>query len=296
MPLYVRHLPGSIQKLVNNENLPQNHAFFNPSIAWPIMYIRQEVHFPTKHENHIILVNMETQKQTQIATPFEMLTKTCNLYVGLEDLRICWYEGKLWFTATSTHASDSFKSEMMVGHFDAALTKIERISYVDVESKPAKNICPYVHDGKLLIIDMYCMNVFQIVDVCSEDGGWVHFGAVPYLKLAYGEGIHDTKYRGSSSPVHIHGNTWGMVVHDIIFNDQSILVTQLSYMHHWVEFDVVTGVVSFISSPFWLAHWGVEFVSGIRLRENGGVTLLVGIQDKSAIAYETTLYNLRVGK
>jgi hypothetical protein len=103
--------------------------------------------------------------------------------------------------------------------------------------------------------------------------------------------------RGSTSPVYLHGNTWGFVVHDIIFNDDLRLVTRLSYIHHWVEMDMERGVVTFISTPFWCVHWGIEYISGIRYnKETEELDLMLGVQDQEAVLIKTTLQDLRVGK
>jgi hypothetical protein len=67
-------------------------------------------------------------------------------------------------------------------------------------------------------------------------------------------------------------------------------------LHHWLEIDVVRGVVTFVSSPFWVAHWGIEFVSGIERRPDGAIRIYLGVKDQDAMICETTLYDLRVGK
>jgi hypothetical protein len=142
------------------------------------------------------------------------------------------------------------------------------------------------------------MAIYEVVDVndTNADGKWIRYDVKKITSLKYGVGLENVKYRGSTSPVHLHGNTWGCIVHDIIFNDQAALVTRLSYIHHWIEFDIVSGVISFVSTPFWVAHWGIEYISGIQLIEKYKVKLFIGVNDTSAIVCDTTLANLRVGK
>ena len=301
MPLYIRHLPSHLSTLVDEKSIPPNTCLFNPSVAHPILYIRQNVYAATKQENSVLLVDTEKKKQYNIACPFNMLRPNCNMFQGIEDLRICWFNNMLWFTATSTHASQNNMSEMLVGHFSKDLTRVERMSYVDLGVKPAKNVCPYVVDNKLHLLDIYTMAIYEVTDSCSDSDN-SKYVATKVKSLVYGAGLpgpsmQGSKFRGSTSPVHLHGNTWGCVVHDIIFNDQTVLVTQLSYIHHWIEFDVVSGVISFISTPFWVAKWGIEFISGIQLADDRkGVSLYIGIEDKSCIQCHTTLANLRYGK
>lgn len=296
MPLYIRHLPGGISKLFDEKTLPPNHVLFNPSIAFPILYLREDVHSTTKEVNSAVLLDLEKGKQYRVQSPSHLLKPNCNMFQGIEDLRICWFNDQLWFTATSTHASDNMISEMLLGYFDKNLTCVERMSYIDIGCKPVKNVCPYVHNGKMMLLDVFLMAIYEVSDVNDTDGKWVKYEVKKVTSLKFGIGLENVKYRGSTSPVHLHGNTWGCIVHDIIFNDQTVLVTRLSYIHHWIEFDIVSGVISFVSTPFWVAHWGIEYISGIQLINKHGVKLFIGVNDTSAIVCDTTLANLRVGK
>jgi hypothetical protein len=302
MPLYVRHLPGQIMNLIDTKAIPDHQALFNPSVAHPIVYIRNNVHYNEKEDNNVTLVNLDTKQNYNIPSPDNFLKKNCNLFQGIEDLRICWFKDLLWFTATSTHASDNMTSEMLVGHFDSALTKVERMSFIDLGSRPMKNVCPYVYNDTLYLFDIFMMCTYEVKEVLSDAGVWQAFEAPKVQKLVYGTGLTPVKYRGSTSPVKLHGNTWGCVVHDIIFNDQTVLVTRLSYIHHWIEFDVVTGVISFVSTPFWIAHWGIEYVSGLHVSFKSSksvpdeVTLYIGVNDKSSVVCVTSIANLRYGK
>lgn len=303
MPLYIRHLPGSHTKLVDEASLPKNTVTLNPSVAYPIVYIRQIDHFQTKEENSVFLFNLETKQSHKIPSPSSLLIKNVNLFRGIEDLRICWYNDLLWFAGTCTHASDNITSEMVVGHFDKNLTRVERMSHVDIGSFPVKNVCPFVVGDKLLLFDIFLHSVYELIDSTDENGVRSgtnlknKFTANKVLDLVPGAGVSIEGYRGSTSPVHLHGSTWGAVVHDIIFNDQASLVTRLSYIHHWIEFDVVSGVVSFVSTPFWVAHWGIEYVSGIHLDKNkSNVTLYFGVNDNMTFVYNTSLHDLRHGK
>jgi hypothetical protein len=88
------------------------------------------------------------------------------------------------------------------------------------------------------------------------------------------------------------------VVHDIIFNDTPMVTFRLSYIHHWMEFDIERGQITFISQPFFITHWGIEYVSGIHLSdpETHKITLYFGVEDKMAMECHTTLHQLRFGK
>lgn len=286
--------------IIDPKSIPDNHVLFNPSYAHPIIYIRGTEHTSTKETNFALLHNTDTKTNTKVPSPMELLARTVNLFQGIEDLRICWakrHDGarRLWFTGTTTHASSHMTNELIVGYFNEGLNRVEYLTPVDIGSLPVKNVCPFVWKDKLHLLDTFKQDVFYVK--MEDVKGKLHISAVPIKKLVPGKGIPSEGYRGSTSPVHLHGNTWGCVVHDIIFNDNTKLVTRLSYIHHWMEFDIETGVITFFSTPFWVAHWGIEYVSGIHYdTKSGEVTLYIGEADRSCVMARTTLDNLRIGK
>lgn len=292
MPLYIRHLPGKPETILEHKGTA-HHVFFNPSFAKPMLYVRAIEHSPTKENNFVVLINTETKDHTVVQSPYDKMAPTVNLFQGIEDLRICWFQERLWFSGTTTHMTSRMTNELIVGHFNKELTQVEKISAVDIGSLPVKNVCPFVWNNQLHLLDTFLESVYELSEECTDDGIFHRFVATKVRTL---QGCHE-KYRGSTSPVHLHGNTWGCVVHDIIFNDSTRLVTRLSYIHHWMEFDITTGAITFLSSPFWAAHWGIEYVSGLDYhRESGKVTLFLGVNDASPVAYHTTLADIRVGK
>jgi hypothetical protein len=151
---------------------------------------------------------------------------------------------------------------------------------------------------------MFQQKIYQVyddLDALEEEEKYVA-ATVKQLKVVCNAGplmaTSDTKFRGSTSPVHLHGNTWGVIAHDIIFNDTPNILMRCSYVHHWIEFDIVRGAITFISRPFFVAHWGIEYISGIQYDKNNSnpVSLYIGIDDKQPLLCKTTLAHLRVGK
>jgi hypothetical protein len=64
-----------------------------------------------------------------------------------------------------------------------------------------------------------------------------------------------------------------------------------------MEFDIERGVITSFSSPFIVAQWGVEFVSGIEYyRDRDEIELYLGAQDQVALVAKTKLYQLRCGQ
>lgn len=301
MPQYIRRLPTiSCSPLIDPKTIPQNQALYNPSRADDDVYIRGTVYTPTNEMNHMLFFNVKTKESREINSPYNLLKKTVNLFQGIEDLRICRYKERVWFTATSTHASDDMTNVLLVGFMDPTNTSVEFLQKVDIGSLPVKNVCPFVYpgNGKLRLLDIYLSKVYEIDEVAEETKPPVLI-ANTVTNLQRAPGIIDTKLRGSTSPVHLHGNIWGCVVHDIIFNDNRHLITRLAYMHHWMEFDVERGIITYISTPFFIHHWGVEYVSGIHLpdeKNKDRVLLYFGIQDKVPMQALTRLCDLRCGR
>lgn len=301
MPLYIRRLPCTVLTIVDQKSIPQNHVLFNPSYAHPIMYVRGTEHTTTREINYALLYNCDTKENHRVDSPMQLLAPTVNLFQGIEDLRICWANDvngfrRLWFTGTTTHASSNMTNELIIGYFHETLKAVEFLTQVDIGSLPVKNVCPFVWKGEMHLLDTYKQDIFRVIQDVSDDG-ILTIRADRVKKLFPGAGIPSESYRGSTSPVHLHGNIWGCVVHDIIFNDNTKLVTRLSYIHHWMEFDIETGAITYFSTPFWVANWGIEYVSGIHYdKQTNEVVLYLGVSDKMPFMVKTTIHDLRIGK
>lgn len=292
MPFYVRKLPCASGLMIDEKQIPQNIALYNPSRAGPYTYIRQTEYMASGEENSMLIHDERTGKVQHIDTPWNQMPKTVNLFRGIEDLRLCEFEGCIWFGGTSTHISDNMNNELVVGYFNKEMTKVEKVQMVDIGMRPVKNVIPFVYKNKLHLLDIYLRKIYEL-KTNEETKDW-YVETVQSLTPA--AGVSTEKYRGSTQPIHLHGSIYGCIVHDIIFNDNKRLVTRLSYLHHWMEFDIETGFITFISTSFWLAHWGIEYVSGIEKDKDGKINVFVGIQDKLPMKCVTTLADLRVGK
>lgn len=291
MPLYVRRLPCSMYGMMADEKtLPNGLSLYNPSKSKNWLYIRK-TEFTKSGEDNSIIMKHNDGNIVNIKSPYDIMVKTVNLFRGLEDLRICEFKGRVWFSAACTHISDNMCNELVIGMFNKDVSGVEKIQMVDIGSKPVKNVIPFVFNDILLLLDIFLGKIYELKT--EEDTGNWHVDV--YKTLEPAAGVSTEKYRGSSAPIHINGTVYGCIAHDIIFNDNNQLVTRLSYLHHWIEFDIGTGLITFISTPFWIYHWGIEYVSGIDKTEKG-IDLYLGIRDKIPMRVETTLSNLRVGK
>jgi len=293
MPLHVRRLPGRAHKFIDDKALLEKSTVcYNPSRAGPYTYVRATVHSKIDEVNHVILFDGEELVFNK--NMGRRLQPTLNLFQGIEDLRLAMHGERLWFTATCTHASESMNNEMLLGVFTEDVRDIEHMEVIDVGPLPAKNVCPFVKDDALHLLDLYRSKIYRVDDSEDPDRG-SRWKLTPVQELRWHAGEPGV-YRGSTSPIHLHGSIWGCVGHDIIFNDSRLLKTRLAYLHHWIEFDIERGVVTFVSGPFWIRHWGVEYVSGIHKEGDSGIKLYLGVMDRMALIFNTTLADLRCGK
>lgn len=279
---------------MEKDKFPPNHMFYNPSVDQTGEYIYlRDTEVRQNHEyNHFIIYHQRTQELKRVELPEGFLLPTFNAYRGIEDVRLVKYEGKLWFTATSTHATTDMRNTVLLGYLDSKCTKVDYVTVLRNFEPPTKNISPFVHENDLFLLDAYGLVLYKVT---SSDGEFV---ATKWKEISCASGISTAGFRGSTSPVHLHGNTWGYVVHDVIFNDSSALPgSKLSYQHYWVEIDMQRAVITYMSSAFWLMHWGIEFVSGLRYdTQKHEVYMYFGVKDEQPCLCTTKLYDVRVGK
>lgn len=281
--------------MIDKKDIDSNLTCYNPSSSGSYISIRVQEKSKNQTEvNSIFIYNRNTRTLKRIATPSDALKPSCAFYTGIEDARIVTYDNRLWFIATSTHASDTMISEMIVGRFNKDVTGIEFAQHLDFGVKPLKNTCPFVWNGKLCLMDIYMLTVYEIVFEKGEDGS-ESCKPVVLKSLRPCNGVTKRMVYGSTSPVNLHGNIWGCVVHEHIKQARDRTMS-LAYISYWMEFDVDRGMVSFFSTPFIVAQWGIEFISGIEYnQETEEVELYMGVADKVAVIARTKLYNLRVG-
>jgi hypothetical protein len=218
--------------------------------------------------------------------PSGVLQPTYNYYQGIEDTRIIMYHDRLWFVSTSTHVSCSMRSEMLLGYFNQDTSQIEHCEYIDIGICPLKNICPFLYNDALYLIDIYTFNVYFVEQKPS-------LCVTIVSTLAPCTGIKRRTMRGSTSPVLLHGNLYGCVIHEHI---PKACGGAFAYISYWMEFDMERKAVTFVSAPFFITCLGIEFISGIEYDpKQDTVELYLGFKDKVPVVAYTTLHDLRVG-
>lgn len=291
----IRKLPCDIERLIG-ENAPlPKYTYFNPSSSYPYIYVRATEKTKTTEFNHMFIYNRKDKTMKKIIVPQDALKPSCGLYQGIEDSRLITYQGRIWFISTSTHITESMHSEMLIGRFDQSVSEIEFTQFLDFGMKPLKNMCPFVYQNKLCVIDTYELKIYEIVCEKTDDGK-DFYKPVVLKTLRPCKGLPPNTMRGSTSPIHLHGNLWGCIVHEHIRQAREKMIS-LAYISYWMEFDIEREMVTSFSAPFIVAQWGVEFISGIEYyREKDEIELFLGAQDQVALIAKTNLHQLRTGQ
>lgn len=304
MPIQYRRLPGSAATIVEEKSIPQGHCLFNPSAAGDYLSLRGLVATPQAEQNYTMLIHIKTGDNWVAAVPDGVLLPTASMFQGIEDVRLAppvGEGGRIWFTATCTHASPRMCSELLVGELDTETRSLVGVRVADIGTRPVKNLCPFVHDGRRLLLDVMGRAIFEWPTDAGTGAGDAEGAPLrleKVLELSVAPGVPLDGFRGSTSPVHLYGNVWGCIVHDTIELDvaKNGIVPRLSYLHAWMEFDIVRGAIVYLSSPFIVAQWGIEFVSGILYHGPERIELFMGLNDKRAARVLTDLNSLRTGK
>ncbi len=201
---------------------------------------------------------------------------------NIEDLRIFDFQDRVWFVGYLRRSSDNI-FETRVGYFDATNSRIEKIiGCISLPSTHVKNITPLLLDDQLWLIDIHTGTVFcadsklersHTIDCSLLDKHMANFtnhifGTTPYIQLTdtvYGGLVHVTKRIGS----------------------------QTCYVYLWIEIDVATWTICYVSKPYIINKLGIVFVSHIEKIGKDRFQLMFGQDDKNTCRCETTLDDLR---
>ena len=87
-------------------------------------------------------------------------------------------------------------------------------------------------------------------------------------------------------------NLYGALVHDLY-----IVFGERYYLHHWIEIDISQWKLVYMSKPFILAYFGIEFATGITWENDDHKTVKIYFGLKNTRAYYTicSLQDLRQG-
>lgn len=202
---------------------------------------------------------------------------------NIEDLRIFDYQNRVWFVGFMRRSLDKI-FETYVGYFNADCSYIEKIiARISSPTKHIKNITPLIHDNKLWLIDILTGTIYKHDDstVCPShtlDMSLIHESMAAYSNRVFGTtpyvNIQDTIYGGL---IHITKKIGG----------------HTCYFYKWIEIDVATWSVVFVSKPYVIQKLGIVFVSHIEKIGDDRFELMFGQDDENTCRCETSLRELR---
>jgi hypothetical protein len=223
---------------------------------------------------------LETTKQAEILEKLKYQVAS-EVSQGLEDIRLCRFDQKWWFTATSSELNQDCTSQMCLGYLEAETSDtpyaVEHLVKLTGEftGKVEKNWLPFVHNEKLYLI--YSIYPFVVL-LPNLETGICEITAVEATPN-FLEGYH-----GSSSPVPYDDESWVYLIRKRHWtSDESS--DPLVYHHRLVKFNSDSQVTD-ISKPFYFKHYGIELCASILEREND-LIFGIGIQDRQAWIFES---------
>jgi hypothetical protein len=209
------------------------------------------------------------------------ILETCNLQnKSMEDLRLFDYNDTTWFTSCSRRKSDNYFESYLYNVGNDILDYNFRLEHTFSEPiAHVKNLVPLVtKQSQLYIIDVL-QGIFYDYS-CN-------------MKSCK---INNTMCEGLSGstqfiPVDSDGTTYGALVHS--FQIEPVTIDRY-YKHYWIEIDISTWTFTYLSEPFLLNTYGIEFASGIEKIDDTCVQILYGSNDKTSYTCITTFANLRI--
>jgi hypothetical protein len=273
---WVHRLSNNISRTIQ---LEENSTQFltNPSICKYYVYYRRIV--DDIFRNEIVLLDRKSGQMKQIAT-YPSLE-------NIEDLRIFDYNNSVWFIGFKRNEVNVWQSYLC--EFNNTCTAIQQINHVfGVAADHIKNIVPLVdkNTNQLYLIDMNKANVYKYVSQNVVEDTKLD---TSIIKASFPQSV----LYGSTQFVALHwDNTYGALVHDLY-----IVLGQRYYLHHWIEIDIDEWKLTFVSKPFVLAHFGIEFATGITWDNGSNDTLkiLFGLKNSCNFCTTCTLQDLRQG-
>lgn len=249
--------------------LLHRERYINPSACRGFIYFRCLQIESRVWKNRSLLY----EKATDTYLPMEIdIPKESTLSEGIEDLRIYDHDGKVCFVGCVRGVGNVFKT--LIGEVSAG--NILKVNYtMSAENNHIKNIVPLVDGERVFFLDVFLGMVY------GSD-------AKEHTKIK-----GEKRLSGSTQFIKISDHVYGGIVHDQVVMRRRT-VTRRYYQHYWMEIDVRDFSVTFVSSPFYIFHLGVEFVSGIESIDSNHVYLYYGVDDKMCYKCVVTLQELRM--
>jgi hypothetical protein len=192
--------------------------------------------------------------------------------LGLEDCRLFGYDGRVWFTCTTTdlHPGGPVRMSLCALN-DAGVVDVHRPLHGYGDDRPQKNWLPFVDPcGRPMAIYGYDPLVVVGIDVATG-----RCDAVIERSPGRPLGL----FRGSAGPVDLPPRAGGgrlVLVHGVAVHHVRY------YLHRLLHFDAEWRLVA-ASGPFYFLMTGVEFACGACLSHDGRDLLITfGVGDHQA--------------
>lgn len=219
---------------------------------------------PIVTENHIVQLRSDLQIHRQAKVSWDRPPAQFPLVIGLEDMRIFWYQGERRFVACIREQSASGQCEQHYGKLEyrfpgtAFVSEWERISD---GTTTEKNWGPMVRSPDLFW-------VYRLDEIILPDGGREHFAC----KYAV------DNISGSSQWIEWRGG-YLSVVHEAIYHPST---GKRVYQHRFAFFDRKLASLQ-LSLPFTFQDTQIEFCAGIAKHPTSAHLIVsYGVRDEEA--------------
>lgn len=257
---------------ISNEQKLFGDGLINPSVCKKYIYYKNLKNIWGVWTSQSVFYCRNTGDKTIIE---------CNEYKskvsqGIEDLRLFDHNGEVCFVGCARGENEKFKT--LIGKvLEDSISIINTLE--DLEH--VKNIVPLIYDH-VFFIDVLKGTVYD------KD-----------LNKHAELNIDKSQYSGSTQFIQLNDWLFGGVVHVVMYQKMFIrnpryrVINQPIYKHFWIEIDVRNWIVTFVSEPFYIHQYGVEFVSGIEKLDDNQIRLYYGVDDNRSYACNVALNELR---
>lgn len=254
-------------------------TFINPSVSKAFIYFRT-IFDKDIWISNICMYNKEHNDFNIVPTD-ESLN-------NIEDLRIFDYDNKVWFVGYRRNPETTL-FETHIGYFNSDCTSIDGyIGKIATDGHHVKNITQLVEADtqNLWFIDIYTATVYSY-NTTSQTISKSH--KLDTTLLDERMNTYTNAIFGTTQYMHIEGSLYGSLVHITKF-----IGSKVYYVYLWIEIDIQTWQVTFVSAPFVIHELGLVFVSCIEKCNDGNIQLMFGYHDDHTCRCTTTLDDLRI--
>lgn len=243
---------NSTPSFVQHETLKGIVRFVNYEIMENFQCTIKDPNHIVRTRNFWIQMNGQSMDIHELKCNFSPKRK-CGI-VGLEDMRLFYYKGMPYATATSLEYGEYPHPSQVLVQIDENTHEVQSIKHLKyMPHLPQKNWIPFVKNDTIYVIYSHSPLIILEIDpdMIQNKDLKVVINKTPAFDLS--------EFRGSSNPVWI-GTDCLLLVHEVFGNPRN-------YCHRFLKYDSEWNVKS-ISEPFYFGKLFVEFCTSIVYLEN----------------------------